>query len=129
MTNINVDVKTVLTQSLSVLELANTIFNSSKYSESADSYHPKTKILVPATLKLQQELRKHLFNKTFSSLEIKIVLEFFNHKSKLDKKDQYLVKSYYRATDAAEIYKMIWKFQLKNIDILENESQEIQSPS
>lgn len=63
------------------LEIANSIFNSETYKNEEESSHPKMKILLSATCKLQQELRKGLFNYVFSNEEAEqAVLEFFNYK-------------------------------------------------
>ena len=124
-----IDHKNVLLQVISVLKIVNSIFNCEQYKNDPDRYHPRTQILIQATIMLQQELRKSLFDMTFDQEQTEIVLEFFSYKSKLDKKDFNLVKNYYRALDAAKVSKLAEEFELNNIEIIENEEIEITSPS
>jgi hypothetical protein len=129
MGSIKIDPKSILLHSIPTIQIANSIFNSKEYRSDPDKYHPKTKILISSTLKLQQDLRKGLFDMTFSPEEINVVLEFFEHKSKLDKKDEYLIASYYRAQEAIQVYKLAWNFRIKTLDCTDNDESEITSES
>lgn len=73
-------VKNIIQAVTPALEIANSIFNSEKY-QNEEKVHPKLKILLSATLKLQQELRKGLFSRVFNeSNDTQVVLEFFQYK-------------------------------------------------
>ena len=74
-------IKTILLEIVPALQIANSIFNGDSYKEDSEKSHPKTKLLLSATLKLQQELRKGLFNYIFEDQEsAQVVLEFFEYK-------------------------------------------------
>ena len=73
--------KHITLSAVSALRLTNSIFNREEYKSSDEKFHPKSKILVAATLKLQQELRKALFCGVFKEqVDVQVVLEFFTHK-------------------------------------------------
>ena len=129
MTSTDIDHKNILLQAIPALKIVNSIFNREEYKSDPNKYHPKTQILIQATIMFQQELRKSLFDMTFDKNQTEIVLEYFSYKSKLDAKDFNLVKSYHRALDAAQVSKLAEQFELSNIEILENEEVEITSPS
>lgn len=81
--------------------------------------------MIQATLVLQKELRKALFLSTFTIKEADIVCEFFSYKSKVDKKDEFVVSSYQKAIQATDVYENAWKYRLK----LSDDESEISSIS
>ena len=118
-------IQNILQAIIPAMEITNSIFNTEKY-RSEDNFHPKLKILTSATLKLQQNLRKALFSCLFTPQDSSVILEFFEYKSKVDKKDEFVVQSYQRAVSTSQIYEYAWKFRLNMSD---SEDLEITSAS
>jgi len=74
-------VRHILQEAVTALKVANSVFNCEKYSSDSEKSHPKAKVLFSSTLKLQQELRKGLFNCYFMiQADVDSILEFFSYK-------------------------------------------------
>ena len=102
------------------LEITNSIFNKNN-AEDEESSHPNLKILVAATMKLQEKLRKGLFSWVFTPEDAKVITEFFECKNIIDNKDEFVVQSYKRAITASEVYEYAWKYRLNMNDSDEGE--------
>lgn len=70
----------ILLAAVPAIEVSNSIFNREPYKSDDEKVHPKLKIFISATLKLQQKLRKGLFDCVFEANDADIILEFFDCK-------------------------------------------------
>jgi hypothetical protein len=73
-------ISNILQAAISAIEISNSIFNREPYGSDEKKVHPKLKIFISATLKLQQKLRKGLFDCVFEANDASVIIEFFGCK-------------------------------------------------